>query len=74
MHTALIPTVARRTACLAGSLDLFGSPEIRLGKLYMFLCAGHLALMSFCESFVHTGLILLPACQNVDSARDREQD
>lgn len=50
---AIALAASGRTACFAGSLNLLFGPQVRLGKSYPFFCAGDLALMSFCKSFVH---------------------
>jgi hypothetical protein len=47
-------SAAIRAACFPGCLNLFPSSYVRLRQSDVLFCAGNLALMSLCESFVHT--------------------
>src|ERR1700683_560196 len=47
-------SAAVRAACFPGCFNLLPSSHVGLRKSDVLFCAGNLALMALCESFVHT--------------------
>jgi hypothetical protein len=47
-YAGLVATASCRAACFPGGLNLFWSPQVRLGELHTLFGTGNLSLMSFC--------------------------